>query len=149
MAGRIRACAALALATAALAPATAQAFSISHFRVGRSGELELKYEVTVCGARGYRLAFQAALVQKGDPRSRRLGVLFWKAAERSPTFHGVQRRNCFKRKLETEDVWIGGIWGSQMTVYLRGQTRRTAWTVFDNCEAPCRAPSERPPGARC
>jgi hypothetical protein len=135
MACRVRACAALTLAIAAVGPATAPAFSISHFRVGRSGELELKYELTVCGARGYRLAFQAVLVKEGWPRSRRLRVLYWTAPDRSPTFHGVQRRNCFNWKLETEDVWIGGLWESQMTVYSRGKTRRTAWTVFDNGEA--------------
>ena len=132
-AGRIQTCVALALVTAALAPATAQPFSLSHFRVAPAGGIELtevRWEVTVCGARGHRLAFRAVLVYKGSSRNH--GII--------RRLNGVQRRNCFRWKLWTEDNLIFGLWESQMTVYSRREARRTAWTVFDNGEEPCQQP---------
>jgi hypothetical protein len=107
---------------APLAPSAAGAFSISHFHVGPSGS-EVLYRVTVCGARGYRVTFQAVL-EKDDGRS----------ATFNRTWHAFQRHRCSEWELETEDIWLGGLWDTQMTVYSHGQTRRTAVAVFDNGE---------------
>jgi hypothetical protein len=120
MGGRVRTCAALALAIAALAPTTAQAFSIRSFQVSASGNT-LTYIVEVCGARGHLVTFQAVL-EKDDGRSARF----------TRSWRHVQRRNCSEWELTTEDIWRGGLWDTQMTVYSHGQTRRTAVTVFDN-----------------
>jgi hypothetical protein len=122
MGGRVRACVVFALVSAALAPATTQAFAISHFHVRASGGT-LTYSLDTCGARGYRVTFQAVL-EKDDGHS----------AQFTRTWRNVQRHNCSEWELEAEDIWRGGLWDTQMTVFTRGQTRRTAVTVFDNGE---------------
>jgi hypothetical protein len=116
---RVRVCVLLAVAAAALAPTTAHALSISQFVVKPAGA-SLFYNFNVCGARGYRVTFRAALeLDGGGPYYTR-------------TWHGFQRYRCSEWQLETEDVWTETLWDTQLTVYSHGQTRRTATVVFDN-----------------
>jgi hypothetical protein len=119
---RVRASTLLAAAACVLTPATAQAFSISHFRVNATNST-LTYRLTTCGVPGYRVTFQA-LLEKDSGN----GPTYTR------TWRQIQRHNCSEWELETEDIWTGGLWDTQMTVFAHGQTHRTRVTVFDNGE---------------
>jgi hypothetical protein len=97
----------------------ASAFSISQFVVKPAGA-SLFYNFNVCGARGYRLTFQAQLEAfSGSPRSTRIWHLF-------------EPFRCAEVQLEVEDTWTEELWETQLTIYAHGQLRRTPWTIFDN-----------------
>jgi hypothetical protein len=100
-------------------PTGAGALSISQFVVKPAGA-SLFYNFNVCGARGYRVTFQAALEPyEGGPLYRR-------------TWHGFQRYRCAEWQLEAEDIWTEALWETQLTVYAHGQTQRSAVVIFDN-----------------
>jgi hypothetical protein len=111
----------IVLAGLAVAPASADAISFNHFVAARHGG-SVFWNLNVCGARGYRVTFQAALeADSGSP-------VYYR------TWHGQQHRRCAEWELETEDVWTEVLWDTQLTIHARGQTVRTPIVVFDNSE---------------
>jgi hypothetical protein len=108
-------------ALAAVAPTSADAFGVSHFVAARHGG-SVFWNFNVCGARGYRMTFQAALeADSGSPTYHR-------------TWHARQRFRCTEWQLEAEDIWTEVLWDTQLTVFARGQLVRTPVVVFDNSE---------------
>jgi hypothetical protein len=121
MGGRVRALGLIALTVAALTPATAGAFSMSGFKAERQGG-RVAWHIITCGLRGYRVSFQMLLERdSGSPRYVRRGSF-------------VQQRGCEGWEIYVEDIWTGGLWDTQMTVFSHGETHRTGWIVFDNGE---------------
>lgn len=102
-----------ALATAGVGTASAQAATLSGFRVADAGAT-IHYTVDVCTASAAELEFTASLRQ-----GRRSGAAY-------PTHWTVtQREGCHTWKLDAPDMYPKGKWTAQLRVVVRQRSYRT------------------------
>src|SRR4051812_43697555 len=91
-------------ASLVIAPAAANAFTVSSFKAKDQGS-QIHYYVTVCGARGYKVLFHSYLHTD-------MGI--------GPTYTGdwslVQRGSCSRWDLSEHDRYREGQWDAQLRV---------------------------------